>query len=819
MLRLFSSLPLLILAAPAMAQTGAAGVDDEELIRPAAANEILVIAERYFGQLEVPHEPIATFDEADIQALGASSVGEMLVAIAPQTGSGRGRGGGFPVVLVNGQRIANFREMRNYPPEAIRRVEVLPEEVALRLGFAADARVVNLILKDNFANRRIEFDHGLPSHGGFAEWEAEGTLLRIAGPDRISVTATAEDRSPLFESERGVFQPADSVPTVPGDPDPAALRSLIADTRSFALNTSLTNGLGKGGLDGSLSLNGNLSRNDSLSFSGLNLVRLAAPDGSSAVRTLPGALAQRSRSTTLQAGAGLNRQLGQWLLSATLDAAHGDNRTLTDRRSDTASLIAAAAAGTLPIAGPLPAPPPAGRDLALSRTDRFEGLATLVGRPLRVPAGAVAATLKGGFTRVGLESSDQGSSAGPVSLRRLRVLAGINLGVPLTSRREGVLGGIGDLTANFSLDWSHLSDFGAVNGWSTGLTWAPTSRLGLQASYIVNQAAPSLSQLGNPQTVTFNVPIYDFTRGETALVAVTSGGNPALRKEEQRDWKFAASWQLPFLPNATLLTEYFRNRSDNVTASFPLLTPEIEAAYPGRATRDAGGRLVALDTRAVTFAEQTATRLRWGLSLSNTIGKAPAGGGRGAIAGGFGGPRSPGAGGPGGGRMMAMLGGGGQGRWSLGLYHTVQLSSRVLVAPGGPALDLLGGDALSTSGTPRHGLELNGGLHLKGKGLFLNGTWSGPTRISASGLPGTSDLRFGSLTKLNLNTFVELGEQGRLGETAPFLKGLRLALRVENLFNSRQRVTDGSGAVPLSYQKDYLDPRGRVIELEVRKMF
>ncbi len=517
----------------------------------------------------------------------------------------------------------------------------------------------------------------------------------------------------------------------------------------------------------------------------------------------------------MQAGAGLTRQLGQWLLSATLDATHGDNRTQTDRRADTASLAAAALAGTLAIGGALPALPPAGRDMAQSRTDRFEGLVTLTGRPLRLPAGPVATTIKAGFTRIGLESSDQRSAAGLVSLRRLRALAGLNLGVPLTSRREGFLGGIGDLTANLSLDRSHLSDFGAVNGWSAGLTWSPTGRLGLQASYIVNQTAPAVSLLGNPQIITLNVPVFDFTRGETALVAVTSGGNPALRKEEQRDWKLGANWQLPFLPNATLLTEYFRNRSDNVTASFPLLTPEIEAAFPGRATRDASGSLVALDTRAVTFAAQNASRLRWGLNLSGTLGKAPAGGGG---LGGLGGVRPPGAGpggrrGPGMGRLMAMLGGGGQGRWSLGAYHTVQFTSLVRIAPGGPVLDLFGGDALSTSGTPRHALEFNGGVFHRGKGMFLQGNWAAPTRIAAS------DLRFGAITRINANLFLELGEQGKLAQTAPWTKGLRLSLRLENLLDSRQRVTDPSGAVPLSYQRDYLDPRGRVIEFELRKMF
>jgi hypothetical protein len=53
----------------------------------------------------------------------------------------------------------------------------------------------------------------------------------------------------------------------------------------------------------------------------------------------------------------------------------------------------------------------------------------------------------------------------------------------------------------------------------------------------------------------------------------------------------------------------------------------------------------------------------------------------------------------------------------------------------------------------------------------------------------------------------------------PFLKGARLSFKVENVLDSRQKVTDNTGAVPLSYQADFLDPRGRVIGIDFRKMF
>ena len=800
---------------PAVDQAEAEADDQDD--RSANDKDILVVATRFGGQIDAAQAPIATFDETEIQALGATSVGELIARVSPQTSSGRGRGeGGMPLILVNGQRVTNFRELRNYPPEAIKRVEILPEEVALRFGSPPNTRVVNLILKDNFSSRALEGSYSLPTAGGFNAWRGEATLLKIKKLNRFTVTGTATETSPLFENERDVVQAASSIPPVSTDPDPAAFRTLIGDSRSFGLNSAWTKGFGKDGTKGALTISAEANRADSLSFSGLNTVPLTA-------QVDP--LERRTRTTSVAAGTGYNRQIGKWLLNATVDGTHAETRTLID--------LTTASGG--------------GQALATNNSERVESLITVSGRPVRVPAGLIATTFKTGITWIDFDSFDTRSSVGPASLQRFRVQGGVNVAVPLTSRRENFGAGAGDITLNLSGNWSHLSDFGTVNDWSAGLTWAPTEKLNLGASYIVNQEAPAISQLGNPQAVTFNVPYYDFSRGETVLVALTSGGNPLLRREQQRDIKLSANWTLPFMANSNVVVEWFRNRSTDVTASFPLLTPEIEAAFPGRVTRDGSGRLTAIDQRPVTFAQQESSRLRWGFNLSGTIGKAPAGGGMFGPGGGGarpagqpastaaapptpappppsagaapragGGPRG---GGRGGGGLMAALGGGQQGRWSLGVYHTAQFQNRVLITPGGPALDLLDGDSLSTGGSPRHSLEFNGGAFHKGLGMFFQGSWSAPTTVEASGLPGTSDLRFGSVTSVNLFLFSEFSMMPKLTKKVPFLKGARVSFRIENLFGSVQKVTDGSGAVPISYQRDYLDPRGRVISIELRKMF
>lgn len=275
-MRLILSLPLALSAAPVMAQQADAplasivqsvpeaaaapatdAVDESPLvmITDAEAGDIVVVAERIRGQVDTAETPIATFNEADITALGASSVGDLLSQISPQTGSGRGRGGasggsgsggggGQPVVLVNGQRITSFREMRNFPSEAIRRVEVLPETVALKFGFPPDTRVVNLILKPKFRSKSVEAGYSVPTLGGFSTQAIEASLSRVDGAARLSVTGSADRTSPLFNAERGVLQPASSISAVNTDPQIGDNRSLIAQSNTYSLNAAWTRGLG-----------------------------------------------------------------------------------------------------------------------------------------------------------------------------------------------------------------------------------------------------------------------------------------------------------------------------------------------------------------------------------------------------------------------------------------------------------------------------------------------------------------------------------------------------------------------------------------------
>ena len=820
------------------------------------SNQIVVTGGVYGGEVTAPQPPIATLDETDIASYGATNVADLINALSAQTGSGRGRGGGHPVILVNGMRISSFREMRNYPPEAIAKVEVFPEEVALRYGYPPDQRVVNLVLKRNYSSKSAEIEYRQPQRGGTSKVKGEGSVLRLTGRSRFNLALEADHTTPLTEATRRLIQQPGSLPTVAGDPDPAAARTLVSRGSNYGANLTYTAPVGQGGTGGTLTMNGAATRAQSTRLQGLATVALIAPGGASAVRTLGAPLARIGRTDTFQAGAALNKPVGAWQLSATVDGTHATSSTDTALRPDISGLVMAAAAGTLPIGGTLPLLASPGFAHATNSSDLLSSLATLIGHPLTLPAGKVSFTLKTGFAYTHSISRDSRTFAAPVNLRRGDASAGFNVSLPIASRREHVLEGVGELTLNLSAGVDHLSDFGTLTDWSAGLNWGVTERLDLSASYIVNQAAPSLTQLGAPVVQNFNVSVFDFTRGQSVLVTTTSGGNPALARQTQRDFKLGLGWQLPFVANGNLVVEYFNNTSRNVSSDFPLLTPGTEAAFPTRVTRDAPqnqmtGRLVAIDVRPVTFAQQKEARLRYGLTISGKLGKPQArsdaargpmgrlmgmmGGGGGGPPGG-GGPRGGGFGGREGGREGGPGGGGGggrggpgggfgggaagQGRWNLALYHTVQFTNRVTLVPGGQALDLLSGDALSSGGgVARHSLELDAGGFINGFGLRLNGTYAAATSVRGSGIPGSSDLRFGALTKINARLFVDLGQQKKLTKAIPFFKGARLSIIAVNVLDSRQKVTDQNGAVPLAYQPDFLDPQGRVLGVEFRKLF
>ena len=826
---------------------------------------------------------------ADIRSYGVSSVADLLTELTPQTTSGVG---GPPIVLLDGKRIAGFQEIRDIPTEAIARVDILAEEVALKYGYRADQKVVNIVLRRRFRATTAELTDRLATEGGRNAPEAELDLLTIRNGGRFNLHSEYKSASSLTESERDIALQTSEDTTPVFDQRP--YRTLQPFSRNLSTNAVYARSFG--GI--SATFNGEIESSESKGLNGLPGTSFLVPAGNpfaaagtvSTILSSGGydALEQNNRSITTHLGTTLNGVFGEgwnWSLTGKYDRV--DSRTVTDTGFDTSAYQARIAANdpTANPTGPF-ARGDLGRGLAnygssLSNDAQIDALVT--GSPFSLPAGAVTTSL-----RVEGETLDLGSDSyraglfqsGKVS--RDRGNGQLNVDLPIASKSKGVLGAIGNLSLNGNVAVDQLSDFGTLTTYGYGANWQPFEGVRIIASASDQDEAPSAAQLGNPVVTTPNVRIFDYVQGTTATVTTVTGGNPFLIRDNRHVDKIGLTLKPLKDTDLNLTANYVRSRTDDPISGFPTPTAAIEAAFPDRFTRDAAGNLLRVDTRPINYARTERSQLRWGFNFSMPLkskvqkeleayragtgpnpfagmnfpgrrggrdgqrdgqaggreggagappadatppdgGQAAAGapgapggeGGRGARVGGGG----RGFGGGGGGRFGGR-GGAGGGRLQFALYHTWHFTDRVLVADGGPRLDLLNGDAIGASGgQPRHELQGQAGYTNNGLGARLSVNYASGTRVNGGTLADPEPLDFSSLATADLRLFGDLGGRLEWVKAHPFLRGTRVSVSIDNLFNSRQRVTDATGTTPVSYQPDYLDPLGRTVRLSIRKLF
>jgi hypothetical protein len=466
-----------------------------------------------------------------------------------------------------------------------------------------------------------------------------------------------------------------------------------------------------------------------------------------------------------------------------------------------------------------------------------------------LPAGAVTTTFDvKGITSDFKTRSTRSGLLTKADLGRDTASGQVSLDLPIASRKNGVLSPLGELSANFNFAYDHLSDFGGLTTLGFGLNWTPVKPVELIASITNDEGAPTVQQLGNPLVATSGVRVFDYIRGETVDITRLSGGDPGLSSDDRRLIKVGLTIKPFTKADLTFTANYTNSRVRDPIASFPTATQAIEAAFPQRFMRDADGQLLQIDSRPINFARQNQEQIRWGINFSRQLWTPPrpmgAAGGEnqqqslrqllpgGQAAPGQGQQRSAerpegsageaagsGGGGRGAGRPPGGFGRGpGRGtRLQLSVYHTVHLRDEILIHEGGPVLDLLDGGAIGSSGgQPRHQVQAQAGLTHNGLGARLSAAWQSGTTVD--GGPGGA-LRFSDLATLNLRLFANLGQQRKLTEKWPFLRGTRISLSVTNVFNSRVDVRDANGGTPISYQPAYLDPLGRSVRLSIRKLF
>jgi hypothetical protein len=869
----------------------------------ATVSELVVTADRPPpGSVVGDIKPEVVLNPAEIQSYGVSTLADLLNEISPQTRSERGRGGEAPVILLAGRRISGFNEIRDIPPEAILRVEILPEEAALKYGYSADQRVVNIVLRPFFRARTAEAGAGYATEGGQPGGSAELGYLRIFRDRRLNVDLRVAGQDRLTEDERDLvsrtsgqgFDPAGNVlpgagqtiidPAVPaaiaGIPASAAngqrprltdftagvanvsdvgrFRTLVPSSRSASLNATYARPLPA---NIQASVNGTLEARHSESLQGLPSVLLAVPAGDpfspfagpvSVARSAVsfGPLTQTTDNWTAHGGLSLNKDLEKWRFSFTSAYDHADTLTLSDT-GVSASALQTRLTARDPAFDPF-APLPEGqlvlrgRDKARSLSDGLNAQVLANGPLIRLPAGDLLGSFKLGdseswfsstSTRFGLVQS--------TDLSRNDFNARANLDVPITSRRNDFLPWVGELTFNGNVNFDQVSDFGALTDVGYGVNWRPVTELTLIASHTREEAPPSVQQLGGPVVITPGARIFDFVTGRTVDVVSVSGGNPGLTGDVRNVTKLGLTFKPLKDEDLTFTANYVKSLTRNPIRTFPAVTAAIQAAFPDRFVRDASGQLTQVDLRPVNFASETVSSLRYGFNFQKRLGPPPpqrgqavrvggppgggdgrgGGGPRGPGGGGFGGggPRGPGGGGFGGGGGGFFFGGGPGATpptvVQFALYHTIFFDDRFLVRPGGPTIDLLHGDAGSSlGGQPRHEVEAQAGLTKNGYGVRLSADWKSGTTVVDTTSP-TGNLSFSDIAKVDLRVFADLSARRELIRKYPFFRGSRVAFALTNIFDQRAKVTDATGATPISYQPAYLDPVGRKISINFRKLF
>jgi len=725
--------------------------------------EIIVVARREPGEL-FGSPPIVAFNPADISGYGAGDIGELYDSLGAQV---RGPDGSAPVVLLNGTRISNFSELRELPPEALQRVEVYSGDVAVRLGYRADQRLLNFVLRPSFRGITADAEHGRATDGGRASSRGRLAIDRIRPGRRWGLAASYDRSDWLLESDR------------PIEGGLGRFRSLLPESSRVAMNATYAARIG--GINARF--NANMVDNQTHA-------RVGARSDDLLLEGRP--LARDGASRTAHFGLALDGKLGKWDWSLTGNFDHSRDRTRTDR--DVAAV-----------------PPPDGRPRDLSLATRNSGDADLLfyGSLFPMPAGDVSATLDFSLERMQLEGLAR-SVAGDMrsNLARTHGRVEATFEIPLLSG-TGALAPLGTVSASLSYARDSFSEFRSLESHSAALFWSPLAGLNISISRRRVGKAPSVEQLGNPLLATPNVRIFDFTRGETVSVTRFDGGNPGLGPEHS-DLTSASMTLRPFPKRQFILSFNFTDtRTRGTLGSLSAVSTELEQAFPGRFVRDASGRLISIDARPVNFRSSSKQQIRWGFDLTERLGRAvsPA-------------PREPVSAAA---ELQRVSGGDSdrRPRLQISVFHTWRLRDRLSLARGGPELDFLHGDvSAENSARARHQLEIQAGISQGDLGARLTGQWQSRTRIDGSTIAGAEDrLTFAPRATFNLKLFAGVAADSRLAQRSPLLRGARLSLSIDNIFNARPRVRDATGATPLAYQPAYLDPLGRVVRISLRKIF
>lgn len=669
---------VLLLHSAALAQpSGGASAEDSVLSDFPEAEfgeeeEIIVTAnQREYGAVLGDATPELRLNVGDIASYGVTSIGELLEELGPQVDADTAP----PVVLLNGRRLKNLRELRRYPSRAIMRVDVFPPDVAVRYGYPPTQKVLNIVLRPRFREHAAEVEVSTSDQFDYGSQSVEGSSLLINRETRTFLTAGYSRADSLLASKRlsngrygnrpyslqGNIGPAEGRTEI--DPALSALageavsiaalpegggltladfartanqrsltdlndyRTLMPSSRGIEAAGSVSGKLGEG-INATASLNFEQTRRSSLvGLAGASLPISAANPYSPFTEDVTlyqylggGPLERVSKATNVEAVATANGTHGGWNWDFEAGLTHDRQRLRADRGVDGDVLLAEME--TDPLA--LDLFDLAGKDLRRFATydvsvETSRVLqASLLGSKIigHTEAGDISASLKleTEHQRLKNDVTDGGQERSRTG-QYLTSGGTASISVPLL--RGGDLGSpIGGVTLSPYVGFDTSGKFGTRASWGAGVLWEPRSSVQLTLNYSDDAVYPSMSNLYG---IEFQLPgelIYDPALGQMVSATEISGGNDALRPGRQEMLKANLSVRPVAGKSYTLTAGFTRSTLRGGVTRFPDPTAELEARFPERFLRGETGELLAFDSRPVNAHRSTSAILRFGFNAS-----------------------------------------------------------------------------------------------------------------------------------------------------------------------------------------------------------
>jgi iron complex outermembrane receptor protein len=776
-------------AVPAVAQNAVAGAKsapshglaamDAAEAAEAAKDEIVVTGQQQHGAVATDVSPEVKLNAATISALGAADLNEVFEDLAPEFRSGAsppGKAAQTPIVLVNGQRIAGFSSIKDLPPEAVRRIEVFPEKVALQYGYGADQKVVNVVLRTNYHALTLLGRYTAAPESWRGIYRAKADLLRIGENSHWNVDLDFSHLDPIFaESTIG-----DSLAGAESPPVPR--HTFAAQNDDLTVSGDLTRNFGPVAADftARLDMNSLQSRLGLTQEDGEQLAGEGSPD------MISGPRYRSDRNVDARTSLALNGNLDSWRWSFIGQLDEQTREVLTAGTSEAGSFegILLPSPGLLGerCAGPITG------DCAVTTTRTASGDLYLNGKLISLPAGSVTTSLRAGFALSDLDSQSLAAGEGQHRIRNEGHVQG-NIDVPVTSRDSPV----GKMSIGLNGEARQLSDFGTLSTIGSTLQWTPVKPVEIIASVRDEDQTPSLQQLGDATLITPDLREFDFVTNQTSIVQRSEGGDDALQRSKSK----IASVRLQLMPikpaNLQLSAEYTIDHTRDPFVSVTAATIATMEALPELFTRNTAGYLTSINASPLNLAQRARQQVRLGLNYSTAFG-----------------PANPEPGPDG--KFVA------RDQFQIALYDTWRLQDDVVLRNGLPRLNLLNGDFISDlGGTPTHEVELQTTISTRTWSADVNARWQTPT-VARAGLAADDRLTFADGVTVNLRLQINLAEQPWLMRALPFLRG-RLNLSADNILGAHTTVHDQMGVVPSAYSESYLNPTGRTFRITLRKRF